>query len=148
MPTINCRSLPRPSPRPPRFTARLDPTTGLYLALTNPSIDRYGANSDARNILALVYSKDLLSWRVAATLLVPNDGLPWDDSLWRTAYQYPGALRCALCALLAALCCRFGVAVMLLAAEHSCLAGGAERLVAFPTQCNSKATVGSCLGNA
>ncbi|KAI7837021.1 hypothetical protein COHA_009098 [Chlorella ohadii] len=72
-----------------KFTARFDPSTRLYLALTNPSIDRYGANSDARNILALVYSKDLLSWRVAATLLVPNDGLPWDDSLWRTAYQYP-----------------------------------------------------------
>ena len=74
-----------------RFTARFDPATQLYLAVTNPSIDRYGANSDARNILALAYSKDLLSWRVAATLLVPNDGLPWDDSLWRTAYQYPGA---------------------------------------------------------
>jgi hypothetical protein len=72
-----------------KFTARFDPSTGLYLALTNPSIDRYGANPDARNILVLVYSSDLLSWRVAATLLVPNDGLPWDDSLWRTAYQYP-----------------------------------------------------------
>lgn len=74
----------------PRFTARFDPSTGLYLALTNPSIDRYGANPDARNTLALVFSRDLLSWRVAATLLVANDGLPWDDSLWRTAYQYPG----------------------------------------------------------
>lgn len=74
-----------------RFTARFDPATQLYLAVTNPSIDRYGANPDARNILALTFSKDLLSWRVAATLLVPNDGLPWDDSLWRTAYQYPGA---------------------------------------------------------
>ncbi len=84
------------APRPHRFTARFDPSTGLYLALTNPSIDRYGANADARNILALVYSKDLLSWRVAATVLVPNDGLPWDDSLWRTAYQYPG-VRAALC---------------------------------------------------
>lgn len=28
----------------------------LYLALTNPSVDRYGANPDARNILVLVRS--------------------------------------------------------------------------------------------
>ena len=73
-----------------RFSARLDPSTGLYLALTNPSIDRYGGNPDARSILALAFSRDLLSWRVAATLLRPNDGLPWEDSLWRTAYQYAG----------------------------------------------------------
>lgn len=78
-----------------RFTARLDPSTGLYLALTNPSIDRYGANADARGILALAFSRDLLSWRVAATLLRPNDGLPWEESLWRTAYQYAGAFRTA-----------------------------------------------------
>lgn len=30
------------------------PQARLYLALTNPSIDRYGANPDARNILVLV----------------------------------------------------------------------------------------------
>ena len=37
-----------------KFTARFDSGTGQYLALTNPSIDRYGGNADARNILVLV----------------------------------------------------------------------------------------------
>lgn len=40
-----------------------------------------------------VYSRDLLLWRIATTVLVPSDGLPWDDSLWRTAYQYAGVDR-------------------------------------------------------
>lgn len=37
-----------------KFTVRRDDAAGLYLALTNPSIDRYGGNPDARNILTLV----------------------------------------------------------------------------------------------
>ncbi|KAL4429835.1 hypothetical protein ABPG77_010952 [Micractinium sp. CCAP 211/92] len=71
-----------------RFTARWVPQARLYLALTNPSIDRYGANADARNILVLVYSNDLLSWRIATTVLLPNDGLTWEQSLWMTGYHY------------------------------------------------------------
>ena len=37
-----------------KFTVRFDSGTGHYMALTNPSIDRYGGNADARNILVLV----------------------------------------------------------------------------------------------
>jgi hypothetical protein len=37
-----------------KFIVRYDGSTGQYLALTNPSIDRYGSNPDARNILVLV----------------------------------------------------------------------------------------------
>lgn len=37
-----------------KFNVRWDPGTNLYLALANPSIDRYGANPDARNIVTLV----------------------------------------------------------------------------------------------
>ncbi|KAL4437386.1 hypothetical protein ABPG75_004525 [Micractinium tetrahymenae] len=71
-----------------RFTARWVPEARRYLALTNPSIDRYGSNPDARNILVLVHSTDLLSWRIATTVLIPNDGLTWEQSLWMTGYHY------------------------------------------------------------
>ena len=37
-----------------KFIVRYDGSTGRYLALTNPSVDRYGSNPDARNILVLV----------------------------------------------------------------------------------------------
>lgn len=67
---------------------RYDDRTQLYLAVTNPSVDRYGSNPDARNILVLVYSENLVDWRTADTLLVPNDGLDWDTSLWKTSYMY------------------------------------------------------------
>ena len=39
-----------------KFIVRYDAGTAQYLALTNPSIDRYGSNPDARNILVLVSS--------------------------------------------------------------------------------------------
>ncbi|PSC68514.1 glycosyl hydrolase [Micractinium conductrix] len=71
-----------------KFVCRWDPFTRRYLALTNPSIDRYGANPDARNILVLAHSPNLRDWRVATTLLVPHDGMPWEESLWKTGYQY------------------------------------------------------------
>ncbi|KAI3429841.1 hypothetical protein D9Q98_010153 [Chlorella vulgaris] len=71
-----------------KFQVRFDPMSGRYLALTNPSIDRYGSNSDARNILVLAHSLNLIDWRIATTVLVPNDGLPWEQSLWHTGYHY------------------------------------------------------------
>ena len=37
-----------------KFIVRYDGSTGQYMALTNPSIDRYGSNPDARNMLVLV----------------------------------------------------------------------------------------------
>lgn len=72
-----------------KFAAKYDPATGYYLALTNPSVDRYGANPDARNILVLAYSSNLVDWRVATTILLPDDGLDWNRSLWSTSYMYP-----------------------------------------------------------
>lgn len=72
-----------------KFAAKYDTSSGYYLALTNPSVDRYGPNADARNILVLAYSNNLVDWRVATTILVPDDGLDWDQSLWSTSYMYP-----------------------------------------------------------
>ena len=37
-----------------KFVVRYDAVSRRYLALTNPSIDRYGSNPDARNVLVLV----------------------------------------------------------------------------------------------
>jgi hypothetical protein len=42
-----------------KFTVPYDGSTGQYLALNNPSINRYGSNADARSILVLV-SRQLL----------------------------------------------------------------------------------------
>ena len=56
--------------------------------MTNPSIDRYGTNPDARNILVLAYSTNVIDWRIALTVLTPSDGLDWDASLWFTGYEY------------------------------------------------------------
>ena len=36
------------------------------------------------------HSLNLIDWRVATTVLVPNDGLSWEQSLWYTGYQYAG----------------------------------------------------------
>uniref|UniRef100_A0A1D1ZYC9 Exo-alpha-sialidase n=1 Tax=Auxenochlorella protothecoides TaxID=3075 RepID=A0A1D1ZYC9_AUXPR len=71
-----------------KFTVRYDVHSRMYLSLTNPSIDRYGVNPDARNVLVLVFSQNLVDWRIATTVLVPNDGLDWEASLWFTGYQY------------------------------------------------------------
>ena len=71
-----------------KFSVKFDEGSGQYLALTNPSVDRYGANADARNILVLAHSPNLIDWRVAATLLRPAPGAPWDASLWGESYQY------------------------------------------------------------
>lgn len=37
-----------------------------------------------------IYSANLLDWRIATTVLVPNDGLSWEQSLQSTGYQYAG----------------------------------------------------------
>lgn len=70
------------------FQILFDDVSGYYVSLTNPSIDRYGQNPDARNIVTLIYSPDVISWSVAATVLLPNDGLPWNESLDQTGYMY------------------------------------------------------------
>lgn len=44
-----------------------------------------------------MHSTDLLSWRIATTVLVPNDGLTWEQSLWMTGYHYAGRLRWGRC---------------------------------------------------
>lgn len=36
----------------------------------------------------LVYSTNVIDWRIATTVLQPNDGLTWDASLWFTGYEY------------------------------------------------------------
>lgn len=70
--------------------SQVSPTDGeaRYLALSNPSIDRYGSNFDVRNKLVLLQSTDLFHWDVGQTLLTPSDGLEWDESIWQTGYHY------------------------------------------------------------
>lgn len=46
-----------------------------------------------------MYSANLVDWRIAKTVLVPNDNLTWDQSLLKTGYMYAGA-RAAYCTVL------------------------------------------------
>ena len=69
-----------------KFTIRRDERSGVYLTLANDNTD---ANSPSqRNILSLCTSDDLRHWQVVARLLEDDTGLPWDDSLRLTGFQY------------------------------------------------------------
>ncbi len=69
-----------------KFTIRRDPVTGLYLTLCNPNTDP--ACPTQRNVLALAVSGDLFSWRVVRPLMEDDTGLPWQQSLRLTGFQY------------------------------------------------------------
>ena len=56
-----------------KFTVRYDNMSRLYLSLTNPSIDRYGGNPDARNILMLVRIVLLCIWKGARARVSSGD---------------------------------------------------------------------------
>lgn len=69
-----------------KFTIRRDPVTGLYLTLSNNNTDPRYPNQ--RNVLSLHASADLLRWEHKRTLLEDDQGLPWDQSVGRTGFQY------------------------------------------------------------
>jgi hypothetical protein len=69
-----------------KFTIRRDPATGLYLTLSNGNTDpKYPSQ---RNALSLYASPDLLRWEHKQTLLEDDLGLPWEDSIRYTGFQY------------------------------------------------------------
>ncbi len=69
-----------------KFTIRREPATGLYLTLSNGNTDPSRASQ--RNVLSLHASEDLRQWRRLCTLLEDDLGLPWEESLRRTGFQY------------------------------------------------------------
>lgn len=69
-----------------KFTIRRDPGTGLYLSLSNNNTDPRHANQ--RNVLSLYSSPDLSEWTHRKTLLEDDLGLPWDQSVRFTGFQY------------------------------------------------------------
>ena len=69
-----------------KFTIRREPQTGLYLTLSNNNTDP--ACPTQRNVLSLHASEDLRHWRHVRTLLEDDSGLPWEESLRRTGFQY------------------------------------------------------------
>jgi hypothetical protein len=69
-----------------KFTIRRDPVTGQYLTLSNNNTDP--AFPRQRNVLSLHASTDLIGWRHIATLLQDDSGIPYEDSIRLTGFQY------------------------------------------------------------
>ncbi|MBU0607752.1 MAG: glycoside hydrolase [Armatimonadetes bacterium] len=69
-----------------KFTIRRDPQTGLYVTISNNNTDpRYASQ---RNVLSLHSSEDLIHWTHRRTLLEDDLGLPWEESVRQTGFQY------------------------------------------------------------
>ena len=70
-----------------KFVIRYDEVSDHYIAIVNPvtSIDF----AKQRNVLAMSVSKDLINWEIVEILLVDETLMPWYDSCYRHAYQYP-----------------------------------------------------------
>jgi hypothetical protein len=70
-----------------KFTVRRHALSGVYLALTN-NVTNPKKCPSARNVLTLVASRDLRSWKIVKTLLVTDEGMAEED-VWRyTAFSY------------------------------------------------------------
>ncbi len=69
-----------------KFSIRRDPETGLYLTIGNNNTDP--AKATQRNVLSLHASQDLRTWRRVVTLLEDDLGLPWEESVRLTGFQY------------------------------------------------------------
>lgn len=69
-----------------KFTIRRDPITKLYLTLSNNNTVPSWASQ--RNILSLHVSEDLIHWLHKKTLLEDDLGLPLEESLRFTGFQY------------------------------------------------------------
>ena len=69
-----------------KFTIRRDPVTRLYLTLSNNNTEP--AWSKQRNVLSLHVSDDLINWRHKKTLMEDDLGLPLEESIRQTGFQY------------------------------------------------------------
>ena len=69
-----------------KFTVRRH-TSGVYFALTN-NVTNVSACCSARNVLTLVSSRDLRTWKIQDTLLVSDEGLTEEDAWRYTAFSY------------------------------------------------------------
>lgn len=69
-----------------KFTIRRHPRTGEYLTISNNNTDPLFPNQ--RNVLSLHSSDDLVHWRHERTLLEDDLGLPWEESVRQTGFQY------------------------------------------------------------
>ena len=69
-----------------KFTIRFDPVSKRYITLCNNNTDpKVPAH---RNILSLATSKNLRDWQVVRRLLEDDTGLPWEQSVRLTGFQY------------------------------------------------------------
>ncbi len=69
-----------------KFTVRRDPATGLYFTLSNPVT--MPECPWQRNILSLCCSGDLRNWKILKNLLTDDTGLPPEESVRYTGFQY------------------------------------------------------------
>jgi hypothetical protein len=69
-----------------KFTIRRNYKTGLYLTISNNNTDP--AYPTQRNVLSLHASNDLVHWYHVKTLLEDDLGLPHEESIRQTGFQY------------------------------------------------------------
>ena len=67
-----------------KFTIRRHPTTGRYLSLVNRVT---GANDSQRNVLSLVSSRDLITWRLVKDVLNYEEN-GWPEDSTQVGFQY------------------------------------------------------------
>lgn len=69
-----------------KFSIRRDPETKLYLTISNNNTDpKYPSQ---RNILSFHKSSDLIHWKHVKTLIEDDLGLPYEESIRQTGFQY------------------------------------------------------------
>ncbi len=69
-----------------KFSIRRDPETRQYLTISNNNTDP--TQPKQRNVLSLHTSADLRQWRHVLTLLEDDLGLPWEEAVRLTGFQY------------------------------------------------------------
>ncbi len=70
-----------------KFCVRRCPESGIYLAMGNDNTNPEWLSQ--RNVLSLLWSKDLVDWKLALTLVKDDSPIPWERSLRETGFQYP-----------------------------------------------------------
>lgn len=86
LPVDSCKNLLRFPTSVSKFVIRKDEASGLYLSLTSvKTIENFG---DQRNILALVWSKDLFDWKSAGVVLSDRAIMNPICSAYAHSFQY------------------------------------------------------------
>ena len=70
-----------------KFTIRFDSVSELYLTLSNNNPNT--ENPSRRSVLSLHASENLTDWQHKMTLLQDDSGLPYNQSIELTGFQYP-----------------------------------------------------------